>query len=71
MHDINFMKMVHGFDVINVIPQQLGYSLLKKEQLDIIVRFLNGSDVFTVLPTEFGEALCCACIPFVFNGMYP
>ena len=46
--------MVHGFDVVNVITisiQKLGYSSLKKEQLDTIVGFLNGKDVFAILPT--------------------
>ena len=36
--------MAHGFDVVNVVTisiQKLGYSSLKKEQLDIIVGFLN------------------------------
>ena len=66
--------MVHGFVVINVIIitiQKLGYSSLKKEQLNIIVGFLNGTDVFAILPTEIGKTLCYACIPLVFDGMDP
>ena len=66
--------MVHGFDVINVITitiQKLGYSSLKREQLDIIVEFLNSRDVFAILLTGIGKTLCYACIPLVFHGMDP
>ena len=59
--------MAHGFDVVkyHYFHQKLGYSSLKKEQLDIIVGFLNGRDVIAVLPTRFGKTLCYACIPLV------
>lgn len=66
--------MAYGLDgdVVNVITiaiQKLGYSSLKKEQLDVIVGFLNGRDVFAVLPTGFGKTLCYACIPLVFDSI--
>jgi superfamily II DNA helicase RecQ len=35
----------------------LGYSL-KKEQLDVIVKYVMGRDVFVVLPTGYGKSLC-------------
>ena len=59
--------MAHGFDVVkyHYFHKKLGYSSLKKEQLDIIVGFMNGRDVITVLPTRFEKTLCYACIPLV------
>ena len=46
--------MAHGFDVVkyHYFHQKLGYSSLKKEQLDIIVGFLNGRDVITASVTN-------------------
>ena len=43
------------------------YCLIKKEKEDVIVGFLNGRDVFAVLPTGFGYA----CLPLVFDGIGP
>ena len=59
------MKMAHGFDVVkyHYFHQKIGYSSLKKEQLNIIVGFLNGRDVITMFLTGFGKTLCYACIP--------
>ena len=36
----------------------LGFTL-KKEQEKVIVAFTQGHDVFVVLPTGFGNSLCC------------
>jgi len=47
----------------------LGYSFLKKEQLEVILDFVLGNDVFAVLPTGFGKTLCYACIPGIFNNL--
>lgn len=46
---------------------RLGYPSLKREQLDVVVAFLSGRDVFAVLPTGFGKSLCYACLPFAFE----
>ena len=43
--------------------QELGYPVLKPEQLDVLVNFVKGRDVFAVLPTGFGKSLCYACLP--------
>ncbi len=41
---------------------KLGYPLgLKKEQLDVVVAFMSGKDVFAVLTTGYGKSLCYAC----------
>ena len=37
--------------------QELGYPVLKPEQLDVLVNFVKGRDVFAVLPTGFGKSL--------------
>ena len=46
--------------------ETLGY-ILKQEQLDVIVQFALGKDVFAVLPTGYGKSLCYQCLPKVFN----
>ena len=47
---------------------KLGYaSGMKEEQLEVVVAFLSGSDIFAVLPTGFGTSLCYACLPFAFE----
>ena len=40
---------------------------MKEEQLEVVVAFLSGSDVFAVLPTGFGKSLCYACLHFSFE----
>ena len=42
--------------------QQLGYKRMKPEQMNIVISFLIGRDVFAVLPTGFGKTLCYACL---------
>ena len=38
--------------------QELGYSSMKPEQLEVVSNFVNGRDVFAILPTGFGKSLC-------------
>ena len=52
------------------VGASLGYQALKKEQLEVIVKFIQGEDVFAVLPTGFGKSLCYACLPGVFDALY-
>ena len=52
--------------VISRCIQKLGYTQLKPEQLKVILEFLNGRDVFAVLPTGYGKTLCFACLPLIF-----
>ncbi len=55
-------------EAANKAAVKLGYPLgLKKEQLDVVVAFMSGKDVFAVLPTGYGKSLCYACLPFAFK----
>ena len=44
-----------GIDVTEIascLPAKLDFILKNKEQLDVVVGFINGSDVFTILPMD-------------------
>lgn len=45
----------------------IGYAALKEEQRLAIREFLNGRDVFVMLPTGFGKSACFACLPYAFD----
>ena len=45
----------------------LGYSELKPQQLEAMMKFVAGKDVFVVLPTGYGKSLIYASLPFVFD----
>ena len=49
--------------------QKLGYRALKDQQLEVIVGFVSGHDVFGVLPTGFGKSLCYACLPGLYDQL--
>ena len=51
--------------VITKCIQKLGYLQLKPEQLKVIMEFVNGRNVFAVLPTGYGKTLCYACLPLI------
>ena len=36
--------------------KELGYPMMKQEQLEIVMAFVQGSDVFAILPTGFGKS---------------
>ena len=44
--------------------RSIGY-VLKEEQLQVIVQFVLGRDVFAVLPTGYGKSLCYQSLPGV------
>ena len=46
----------------------LGFTL-KKEKEKVIVAFMQGHGVFVALPTDFGNSLCCCCLPYVFDKL--
>jgi len=51
------------------VGHQLGYTQIKAEQKHAIVSFVQGNDVFVVLPTGFGKSLCYACLPLIFDRL--
>ena len=55
--------------VITKCIQKLGYLQLKPEQLKVIMEFVNGRNVFAVLPTGYGKTLCYACLPLIFDEL--
>ena len=58
-------------EVARSAARELGYTDLKQEQLRVVEAFVEGRDVFAVLPTGYGKrlALCYACLPIVFNKL--
>ena len=49
--------------------QELGYSYMKPAQIEVVVNFVRGRDVFAILPTGFGKSLCYACLPAAFDAV--
>ena len=47
----------------------LGYSSLKEEQLKVVTAFLEGHDMFAVLPTGYRKSLCFGCLPLAFDRL--
>ena len=42
-------------DAVKTASAELGYTSLKKKQLEVITAFLSGRDVFAALPTGYGK----------------
>ena len=57
-------------DSAAMAARTLGYETLKDLQRSVIVSFINGNDVFAVLPTGYGKSLCFACLPLVFDILF-
>ena len=53
--------------ICDSVAKDLGYSMLKDIQRDVISSLVVGNDVFAVLPTGYVKSLCYACLPSVFN----
>lgn len=53
--------------LITAAGNLLGYSSLKEEKRVAIREFLEGRDVFIVLPTGFGKTACFTCLPLAFD----
>ena len=49
--------------------QELGYSSMKPAQVEVVLNFVRGRDVFAILPTGFGKSLCYACLPAAFDAI--
>ena len=55
--------------VDEAIAQEMGYSAPRPEQLEAVVNFMSGRDVFLSLPTGGGKSFCFACLPLVFDSL--
>ena len=47
----------------------LGYTELKNQQLEAMVVFISGKDVFLVLPTGLGKSIICAAPPMAYDAL--
>ena len=67
------MSSSYSSDAISGVAEDaarlLGYRQMKPQQHRVVESFLNGHDVFGVLPTGFGKSLCYACLPIVFDKL--
>ena len=54
---------------IREAAEELGYRSMKPKQLQVVLKFVEGSDVFAVLPTGFGKSLSYACLPLAFDSI--
>ncbi len=50
--------------------ERLGYRNLKELQMQVIVEFVMGQDVFAILPTGYGKSLCYACLPILYDKLH-
>ena len=55
--------------IITRAAKKLGYSNLRENQLNGIKSFIQGNDVFIILPTGSGKSLCYAILPFAFDEL--
>ena len=51
-------------NAIRIVVAKLGFACIKSHQLEVIMAFISGNDVFAVLPTGYGKSLCYACHVF-------
>ncbi len=52
------------------VAKQLGYDKLKDLQVEVILSFLTGKDVFAILPTGYGKSLCFAILPLLLDHLF-
>ena len=46
----------------------VGYPELKRQQLEAMIAFMSGKDVFVILPTGFGKSLIYATLPLAYDA---
>ena len=48
----------------------VGVASLKDKQMEAIVSFMEGRNVFVCLPMGYGKSLCFALLPLVFDYLH-
>jgi superfamily II DNA/RNA helicase len=61
------VKMVDLDSAVTEAASLLGFDSLKDEQRHCMKSFLEGRDVFVILPTGFGKTACFTCLPYAFD----
>ena len=49
--------------------RELGYQDVKPEQMKVVEAYVQGRNMFAVLPTGYGMSLCYDCLPIVFKKL--
>ena len=49
--------------------RELGYQDVEPDQMKVVEAYVQGRDVFAVLPTGYGKSLGYSCLPIVFNKL--
>ena len=60
----------HIDSVILRASTKLGYSSLRENQLKAVKSFIEGNDVFVILPKGSGKSLCFWLLTFAFDYLY-
>ena len=50
-------------DEVRVAAAEAGFQDLKPEQMQAILEFINGRDIFVLLPTGYGKSLIYGLLP--------
>jgi len=57
------------YSIVEKAAENLGCVALKPKKREAVVEFVNGRDVFVVLPTGYGKSLCYGILPTVFERL--
>ena len=52
---------------LQAVAQKMGFSTLRKHQVETVSLFMSGRDVFVSLPTGSGKSLCYCILPGAFD----
>ena len=56
-------------DIIDEVTRRLSLGRLKPKQMEAIIAFVGGRDVFVSLPTGYGKSIIYASLPFIFDSI--
>ena len=66
--EMSDLKSLSMEALVKRAASQLGYPRIKPKQLEAVVKFCLGRDVFASLPTSYGKTLIYALLPSIFRG---